>query len=168
MDAGSQEIALIREHLTRYRGVTLQTLEMVPEESLGWRPSDGLRTIAEQLLHIAQVESYYAHGFFEGDYDFSRLAPVTEGLTRERLKQQLDESHAYTDGKLMELDPDKLYQILEVPNIPVPWTLAGWLWYVVEHEVHHKAQLALYLRQINVTPPFFAHVFPPGIRPDIR
>jgi len=42
------------------------------------------------------------------------------------------------------------------------------LWYVVEHEVHHKGQLALYLREIGVVPPFFALAFPPGVRPDIR
>lgn len=168
MDAGNHETAVLREHLSRYRGVTLQTLDMVPDESLGWRPSDGLRTVAEQLIHIAQVESFYARGLFEGDYDFSALAPAGEELTRELIRRRLEESRAYTEEKLIALDPARLGQIMEVPNIPVPWTLGSWLWYLVEHEVHHKAQLALYLRRVGVTPPFFAYVLPPGVRPDIR
>ncbi|MBI3666141.1 MAG: hypothetical protein HY236_07930 [Acidobacteria bacterium] len=42
------------------------------------------------------------------------------------------------------------------------------MWYLVEHEVHHKAQLALHLPEISVTLPCFAFVLPPGVGPDIR
>ena len=69
---------------------------------------------------------------------------------------------------LENLDPGRLDEKVTVPDVPVDWTLRAWLWYLVEHEVHHKAQLALYLREIGVVPPFFALAFPPGIRPDIR
>jgi hypothetical protein len=41
-----------------------------------------------------------------------------------------------------------------------------WLWYLVEHEVHHKSQLALSMRQVGIKSPFFAFVFPGPFRPD--
>jgi uncharacterized damage-inducible protein DinB len=47
-------------------------------------------------------------------------------------------------------------------ELPLRW----WLWFVLEHEIHHKAQLALYLRQLGKVPPFFAMVLTD--RPDIR
>jgi uncharacterized damage-inducible protein DinB len=95
---------------------------------------------------------------------FSRLPSVT----KESLRTVLNETRAGTLAGLDALDPSRLDEIVTVPDVPVRWTLRAWLWYVVEHEVHHKAQLALYLREIGIVPPFFALAFPPGVRPDIR
>lgn len=55
-----------------------------------------------------------------------------------------------------------------MPGIPAAWPLRTWLWYVMEHEVHHKAQIAVFLRQLGTTPPFFAFPLPPGRRPDVN
>ena len=158
----TDEISTLSEHLERFRGVTLQTLDLVPDDKLPWRPAEGLWSFAQQFLHIAQTEDFYAQGFFSGDWDLGRFAPPAGPLTREMVKEKLRETRAFT------LDPARLDSIATVPNIPVQWSLRSWLWYLVEHEVHHKAQLALYLRQIGVTPPFFAYVLPPGVRPDMR
>ncbi|HET9252732.1 MAG TPA: DinB family protein, partial [Candidatus Eisenbacteria bacterium] len=60
--ASTKEVVDLREHLERFRGVTLQTLEWVPEERLSWSPKEGLRNFAENFLHLARVEEYYARG----------------------------------------------------------------------------------------------------------
>jgi uncharacterized damage-inducible protein DinB len=166
MSAPGAELADLREHLKRYRDVTLQTLEFVPDDKLGWAPGEGLRTFAGQFMHVAQAEDFYSHGFFTGEYDFSRLKPPAEPVTGDLLRQRLSDAHAFTDERLASLAAGKLDEVMEVPNVPVAWTLRSWLWYLVEHEIHHKAQLALYLRQVGITPPFFAFVFPRGVRPD--
>src|SRR2546425_12783504 len=44
--------------------------------------------------------------------------------------------------------------------MPLRW----WLWFVLEHEIHHKAQLALYLREMGKVPPFFALPLPDLVR----
>jgi len=46
-------------------------------------------------------------------------------------------------------------------------TRRWWLWLLVEHEVHHKAQIAVYLRRMGKTPPFFAAALEGGARPDM-
>lgn len=168
MSGSGSEITDLREHLKRYRDVTIHTLEFVPDDKLTWSPGEGLRSFAEQFLHIAQVESFYSQGFFNGNYDFSQLKPPDGTVARGDLRQRLSGAHAFTDEKIASLDGAKLDEVMTVPNVPVPWTLRSWLWYLVEHEIHHKAQLAVYLRQIGVTPPFFAFVFPRGVRPDIQ
>jgi uncharacterized damage-inducible protein DinB len=166
--ASTKEIVDLREHLERFRGVTLQTLEWVPEEKLGWGPKEGLRSFAENFLHLARVEEYYARGLLTGQWDMERYFARPAALTRESLRQVLTETRATTLTGLENLDPARLDEKVTVPDVPVDWTLRSWLWYLVEHEVHHKAQLALYLREIGVVPPFFALAFPPGVRPDIR
>jgi hypothetical protein len=56
------EVAVLREHFERFRGVTLQMLEMIPEEKLAWRPAEKLRSFAEQFFHIARVGGTQRHG----------------------------------------------------------------------------------------------------------
>lgn len=162
------EISVLREHLARYRGVTLQTLEMVPPDKLPWFPAIAQFSFAQQFLHIAQVEEFYARGLFEGDWDLNRIGEAKERLTLEKLRQKLEETRQFTLERLERLEPGRLDAPVSVPNIPVEWPLRSWLWYLVEHEIHHKAQLAVYLRQVGLTPPFFAFVLPPGVRPDLR
>jgi uncharacterized damage-inducible protein DinB len=45
--------------------------------------------------------------------------------------------------QLEALDAARLDSIPQEPNVPIPWSLRMWLWYLLEHEVHHKSQLAL-------------------------
>jgi hypothetical protein len=50
------EATLLREHFERFRGVTLQTPEMVPEETLAWRPGERLRSFAGHFFNLARAE----------------------------------------------------------------------------------------------------------------
>jgi len=140
---------------------------LLPEEHLSYRPIGGQRTAGEHFLHIAQVEDYYARGLFDGDWKFERLKPVHQPLSREMLRHLLAALRGYTLEHVEQLTIEQLTVVMEVPGIPVTWPLRSWLWYLVEHEIHHKAQLALYLRHLGILPPFFAYAFPPGMRPDI-
>jgi uncharacterized damage-inducible protein DinB len=164
----TDEVSVVREHLERYRGVTLQTLEFVPEDKFDWRPAEKAMTVAEQFVHIARVEEFYARGFFGGVWQFELLSEMPAELTRASLKERLDRGRGYLLEQLGRLEANRMDEIIKVPNVPVDWPLRGWLWYLVEHEIHHKGQLSLYLRQFGVVPPFFAQAFPPGVRPDIR
>lgn len=164
----TDEISVLREHLERFRGVTLQTLYLVSEEQLGWRPGEGLRSFGEQILHIAQTEDFYTNGFFGGKWETERFAAPGEPLTRHGLRRRLDQTRQALLAELGRLEPRRLEAMVAVPNVPTEWPLRSWLWYLVEHEVHHKSQLALYLRRMGLLPPFFAAALPPGFRPDIR
>jgi len=168
MTASTDELSILREHLERYRGVTLQTLELVPEEKLAWYPAIAQFSFGQQFFHIAQVEEFYAYGLFEADWDPGRLEESKMRPSREQLRQKLEAARRFTLDRLARLEAARLDAAVTVPNVPVTWPLRSWLWYLVEHEIHHKAQLAVYLRQIGLTPPFFAFVLPPGVRPDIR
>ncbi len=166
--AHPDEVDTLREHLVRYRAVSLQALDLVPEDRLGWRLADGLRTIAEIYLHLGQVESFYVTGLFTGRWDHGVFAAPAVALTRPFLRQELARWRDATLRELGALDAARLVTTPAVPGIPVAWPLRSWLWYLVEHEVHHKAQVGLYLFQLGIEAPFFAYPLPPGVRPDKR
>lgn len=162
------EIDTLCEHLERYRAVSLQALDLVPEDKLGWQPAEGQRAIGEILLHLGQVESFYVAGLFAGRWDYAVLTTPAATLTKSVLRHELARRREATVRELRSMDAARLVTIPAVPGIPVSWPLRSWLWYLVEHEVHHKAQVGLYLFQLGIEAPFFAFPLPPGVRPDKR
>lgn len=162
------ELTDLKEHIERYRAVTLQVLEVVAEEDLHWRPSRNQYSLGQQLLHIVQTEDLYAHGLFEGEWDFDRARfPETLPGSAE-LKAFFEEVRAFTLARLQMVADDALGEFVEVPGSPVKSTLRSCLWFVLEHELHHKGQIWLYLRELGYTAPFYAMPLPVGERPDVQ
>lgn len=156
------------EHLERYRAVTLQVLDLVEDGDLSWRPTEDQYTLGQQLLHIAQTEDLYARGLFEDDWDYDRARFPETVPGREGLRAFFHEVRAFTLERLEGLDEAELGRIVEIPGSPLEHTVRSWLWFVLEHEIHHKGQVWQYLRGMGITPPFYAMPLPPGERPDVR
>ncbi|NJD09835.1 MAG: DinB family protein [Gemmatimonadetes bacterium] len=162
------EIEVFLEHWERYRSVTLQCIDLLEEAELGWRPQPEAQSCAQQLLHIVQNEDYFIRGIFEGDWDTERLRFPREMPAKEALRRHYVEVRDRTLARLRALGAEDLDRPTPVPRGPTDMPLRWWLWLMLEHEVHHKAQLAVYFRLLNKVPPYFAAPLPPGDRPDVR
>jgi uncharacterized damage-inducible protein DinB len=157
------EVSVFREHYQRFRGVTLQTLKLIPEDKLQWRSHERTRTLGQQLMHVAEVEHYYITGLLDGIWEFDPPDPF---ITAESLEFRLVMEKERTLERLYELDRVAIARLVDVPNIPVQWPVRSWLWYIVEHEIHHRSQVAHCLRLLDIRPSFWGYVFPHGFRPD--
>lgn len=164
--AGRSELSDFQEHLERYRAVTLQVLDVVNDADLSWRPSPDQYSLGQQLLHIAQTEDLYATGLFHGDWDFDRARFPSEMPSRSELREFFEEVRARTLDCLGSISDSELGEVVPIPDSPVEGTLRSWLWFILEHELHHKGQIWLYLRQMGYTAPFYAMPLPLGTRPD--
>ena len=150
------EIEDLREHFDRYRAVTLEHLDRVTDEQLTWRPRPDAFSCAQHFVHVAQTEDFYMRGLFQRDWNAERLRFPKVLPLKAELREQFDTVRKFTLNVFSTLTSDQLTAI--VPPMfgsPLEWSLRSWLWYVLEHEVHHKAQLAEYMRQIGIVPPFF-------------
>lgn len=154
------------EHLERYRAITLQVFDLVSEEELEWRPAPDQYSLGQQLLHIAQAEDRFAHGLFADDWSFERVRFPPELPSVAEMKRYFEEVRSFTLERLEGLDPSELGAVLQLPDAPVEHTLRSWLWFVLEHELHHRGQVWAYLRAMGHTPPFYAMPLPLGERPD--
>ncbi|MBS1913677.1 MAG: DinB family protein [Bacteroidetes bacterium] len=162
------ELETIREHLQRYRSVTLQLLELVPEDALHRRETEGARSFADIFMHIAQMEEFHITGLFQDRWDFGGVRPPADPPTRRRLQAELTATRNVTLDAIASLAQSDLARATSVPGISVSRPLRSWLWYLVEHEIHHKAQISDRLTRIGVDVPFWAFALPPGMRPDRR
>lgn len=161
------EVADLLEHLDRYRAVTLQALDLVTSEQLAWRPGPAYYSLCQQFIHIAQAEDFHAHGLFEDDWDVDRVRLPKECWSHRRIRDTFDDVRSYTRARIEPLTRADLDATREIPGTPGKWTVRSWLWFILEHELHHKGQIWLYLRQLGITPPFYAMPLEPGSRPDI-
>lgn len=162
------ELDDLTEHLDRLRAVTLSFLDSVRDEDLNFRPTPEQYSLGQQLLHIAQAEDLYAHGLFHSEWDYERVRfPGSLPPTAE-IRDFFVDVRAHTRKHIARLDPRRLDEIVKIPGSPLEHTLRSWLWFLVEHEMHHKAQVAVYLRLLDRVPPFYAMPLDAGERPDIQ
>lgn len=162
------ELDDLRDHLERYRAVTMQALDLVTDEELAWRPGPDQYSLGQQFLHIAQSEDLQIHGLLQGDWDFERGRFPNRDLTVDEVRELLNETRERTVAALSGLSTGSLDEQLELGEGRPVQTLRWWLWLQIEHEVHHKAQIAVYLRQMGKIPPFFAEALEDGARPDME
>lgn len=158
------ELIEFMEHLERYRAVTLQSLDLVDDVDLQWRPHPEMMTLGQQFLHIAQSEDFGTRAIFHGEWDRNRLRLPKDVTSTADLLSALENTRAQIRAALEGLDAPGLSRMVGQP----PTALSSWLWSLLEHEVHHKAQIAMYLRLMGKTPPFFAAPLEDGSRPDVE
>lgn len=162
------ELEMITAGWERHRAVTLQFLEALDEAELGWRPTPEAMTCAQQLLHIVQNEDFHERGLFGGEWDRELLRFPSPMPSKEALGDYFAEVRRRMRARLAALTPADLDAPIEHPNAPPGLNLRWWLTFLLEHEVHHKGQLAVYFRLMGKVAPFFAIAAPPGHRPDIQ
>lgn len=162
------ELEDLIEHLERYRRVTLQVFDLIEDGDLAWRPSSEQYSLGQQLLHIAQAEDRLVHGLFEGDWSYDRVRFPAELPDSHAMMGVFRSVRAFTLDRLRTLAEPELGRLIDVPDMPLEQTLRSYLWFILEHELHHRGQIWAYLRAMGKKPPFYALALPLGERPDLK
>jgi uncharacterized damage-inducible protein DinB len=137
------------------RARTVRVAECVPREDLEWRPAPGTFSFGDILRHLGAIERWMfaenAQGLLSRYPGHGReLADGYDAVMR-----YLRAMHEEAVAIFGRLNQDELHGPCTTPGgarMPV-WK---WLRAMVEHEVHHRGQLYLMLRLIDVpTPPLY-------------
>ena len=137
------------------RGRTLRVAACIPRERFDWTYREGKFTFADLLRHLGAIERWM---FAEN----AVLRPSRYPGHGRELADGPDEVFAFlerTHREAMEifagLSDDDLRRRCTTPGgaeLPV----AKWLRSMIEHEVHHRGQIYLYLGLLDIpTPPLY-------------
>lgn len=143
------------DYYGRLRGRTLAVVETIPPARIEWRPEAGAFSFADILRHLGAIERYvFAENAHRRPSRYPGHGPeLASGY--DAVLASFHRTHDESMALLRELTPDDLRQRCAAPSgamLPV-WK---WLRALAEHEVHHRGQLYLMLRMIDVTtPPMF-------------
>lgn len=153
---------------TQYRPYLLMAVEALPREHFDFKPRADMLTAHQAILHIAEAERGWTHSLLEGgpgeeweEWVVEHEDPaqgwrtVIDAPDHAVLLGLLDEWHCPTQ-RWFERPVSELARVVtrKLPDGTArQYTLHWILDHVQEHEIHHRAQLNLYLRILGITPP---------------
>ncbi|MGH7460890.1 MAG: DinB family protein [Longimicrobiales bacterium] len=131
---------------------TERVIDSIPAEQLDWRPADGMFSFADLIRHLGATERWmFGENVQCQPSRYPGHGPELAAGYHE-VRNYLKNMHAQTVQIIQELSADDLARRCVTPGgSPLPvWK---WLRSMIEHEVHHRGQIYLMLRLLNVTTP---------------
>ena len=137
----------------RSKTMSLAYIEAMPEDQFGFKPTEGGRSFAEQMLHGAQgTIGLSANGTGEiAIYKDMNIEKEAAFHTKSEVRRLVSESFDFAIAGIQNMDASKLDEI--VVRGPFKVSRLGWIQKANEHVGHHRGQAAIYLRLKGITPP---------------
>ena len=145
--------AAFADYFDGVRRRTTGFFRAIPAERIDWAPKEGEYSCGDIIRHVAASERMFVGAVVDGRWHYAgharALAPTLDAALAE-----LDAAHAACAARLRALEDGALAATrpaLEPDAKPVrAWRL---LLAMVEHEVHHRSQLASYLTWMGLEAP---------------
>lgn len=140
------------EHWLGHRSVTRKTIEAFPEEALFQYSLGGMRTFAELVMEMIGMGVPVVKGAQTG------IWPSYESESKPTTKEQLlglwDDATAQIKALFSQI-PAERFQERDIAFGQWEGPVYGTVMYAIDNEIHHRAQGTVYLRSLNIAPPFF-------------
>jgi len=140
------------DYWEKVRQRTLKVIACIPPEKFDWRYSDGKFSFADIIRHLAAIERYmYAEN---AQLKPSRYPGHGKELADgwEQVLAFFNRLHQESVEIFSRLSAEDLQKKCVTPG-GAPITVWKWLRAMVEHEVHHRAQMYVYLGMLGITTP---------------
>jgi uncharacterized damage-inducible protein DinB len=151
----TQTVDAFLEYLDKVHLRTLRVVRCIPADKLDWSYAPGKFTLGDLVRHIAAIERYMFAENVQGKP--SRYPGCGKELADgyEQVVQFMERMHRESVEIFSRLSPDDLNRKCETPG-GAAITVWKWLRSMIEHEIHHRGQIYLYLALLDVaTPPLY-------------
>lgn len=136
---------------------TRKILERVPADKFDWKPHEKSMSLGNQAMHLADLFSWYKITLEQDELDFAKGYEQPKATNAEELTAILDKNIAEANESLRNADPSvfsKNWTLRSGENVIFTMPKAAVLrTFVANHIVHHRAQLAVYLRLNDIPVP---------------
>lgn len=143
--------------LQQEAATTRRVLERVPADKLGWRPHAKSRTLGQLAMHVATTPGTLAELSHLDTFAFESAPPDTEPKAVKEILDAHDGGLARAKEHLGRMDDTKIMgtwtgtlggkPVFTAPRIGVLRAI------MLNHWYHHRGQLSVYLRELNVPVP---------------
>jgi uncharacterized damage-inducible protein DinB len=137
---------------------TRKMLEIAPSEKFSWQPHEKSMTLGKLASHLAEIPQWTRLVLTQDELDFAKneyksAIFITAGEAVERFDQVMADSFELLQN-ITDKDIKRTWQLragekilLEMPRLGVIRSM------VLNHLIHHRGQLSVYLRLQNVPLP---------------
>ena len=139
------------EHWQGHRRLTRRVLEAFPEDQLFTFSVGGMRPFGALALEMLTRAAPMVRGAVSGEWDTSM---DREARPKAEILRMWDEATEQLNTLWPQIPPERFQEeIVAFGQYPGPtYTL---LLYVIDNEIHHRAQGYVYLRALGIEPPPF-------------
>ena len=133
-----------------------RSTRVLDEADSGFRPQEGMMTVAQQVAHTAQTLDWFIQGVSrsEGfDLDFASHAKALESvISLAAARQWLEKAYADAIQFLRSRSPEDFTRPLPDGPVMGGQPMGDIVWAMVEHTAHHRGALTVYSRQLGKVP----------------
>lgn len=136
---------------------TGKLLERIPEDKLLWRPHPKSMTLGQLGLHLAEIPGRIAQTAEQGTVSAAELGQQSQATTKAEILSRFSESISSAKTILNAMNDAKLSSTWTLTDggktlleLPIP-ALCRVL--MLNHWFHHRGQLTVYLRLLDVAVP---------------
>lgn len=150
-----QSVDWFLEYFDKVHKRTLRVVRCIPADKVEWSYREGKFTLGDLVRHIATTKRYMWAENVQGNP--SRYAGCGKELAHgfEELVEFMERLHRESVEIFSRLSVEDLNRKCVTPD-GASITIWKWLRAMVEHEIHHRGQIYLYLAMLGVsTPPLY-------------
>lgn len=136
---------------------TLRVLERVPEAKLSWKPHERSSSLGQLAHHVASIPGNIAAMAAADHFDIGSSGKPPEPKTNAEILETLRQSLGKAKALLSEVDDGRAEGVwtlkkdgktlITLPRIAIYRSL------LLNHWIHHRGQLTVYLRLLDVPVP---------------
>jgi uncharacterized damage-inducible protein DinB len=143
--------ASLLEHWQGHRRVTRQTIELFPEDQLfSFQPAPPMRSFGELMIEVTGMIEPTLKGAEAGDFSWAGFGNMT---SKAELLEAWDANTRQINEAFARIPETRWTQTVTAFNFTQP--MSDFILYLLENEIHHRAQGYVYLRLLKLEPPFF-------------
>jgi len=138
-------------------GTTRKLLERIPEDKLAWKPHDRSMSLGDLSTHLSHLPNWAGPILNDSSYDLSDTPPnPATGTSRAAILDRFDAAVKQARGWMDKGDAEYAarWSLLrggqEMFSMP---RVAAFRSFILNHMIHHRGQLSVYLRLTNVPVP---------------
>lgn len=136
----------------RAKAYTKEYLDAMPSDGYGFKPTPEIRSFAQQMLHLADANYYFASSASGIASPMGKAsAEKTIAPTKETVVKAVMDSYDFVISSLQGMTPAQLAANGKAEGIET--TNAIIFAKAFEHQTHHRGQCTIYLRLKGVVPP---------------
>lgn len=137
------------------RGRTMRVAQCVPSDKVDWTYTPGKFTLGDLLRHIAVTERWIWAETLSGRPNGYTSHGKELASSYEDVMAFMERLHEESLEIFAKLSDEELQRKCKTPD-GAEITKWKWLRLMVEHEIHHRGQIYLYLGMLGVpTPPLY-------------
>ena len=139
------------EHWRGHRRLTRRVIEAFPDDHLFTFSIGGMRTFGELANELLSMAAPMAHGM--ATLEWGGYSPG-KANTKKDILRGWDESTARIDDIWPQIPVDRFQKT--ITSFGTYTGTGHWqILYIIDNEIHHRAQGYVYLRALGITPPAF-------------